>query len=195
MASTSDNMLVLSLPEVPDSALMRGSRYRLPDSNISVAELQIVLRAWWKDCKHRDTTKLMEVIEQTWPGRGTPTPTEMESTIPYSFVHHLVGIDTTIHPRHSRLVAALIGEHTRGPVLTSGKRVEFEAMTVARSMLRMATKYRELAKPENACKLTAFYRRCTLEQRIKIDSVLSRVELGGDERSSGGAARRLGFGA
>ena len=194
MSSTSD--IMLSFSPAPDSALMNGSRYRLPDSNVSVSELQNVLRAWWVDCKHRDTTKLMEVIEQTWPGRGTPSPTEMESTIPYSFVHRLVGVDTTIHPRHSRLVAALIGEHTRGPVLTSGKRTEFEAMTVARSMLRMATKYRELAKPENKCKLTAFYRRCTLEQRVKIDSVLSRIQLDGDERrSSGGAARRLGFGA
>ena len=188
--------MMLTMPPTSDSiTMMQQSRYRLPDSNVSVAELQKVLRAWWADCTHRDTTKLMAVIEQTWPNRGTPSAIDMASTIPYSFVQHLVAIDSTIHPRHSRVVAALIGEHTRGPVLTSGKRVEFEAMTVARSMLRMTTKYRELAKPENACKRTAFYRRCTLEQRIKIDSVLSRVELGGDERSNGVAARRLGFGA
>ena len=176
--------------------MMQQSRYRLPYSNVSVAELQKVLRAWWTDRTHRDTTKLMQAIEQTWPKRGTPSAIDMANTIPYSFVHHLVGIDSTIHPRYNRVVAALIGEHTRGPVLTSGKRTEYEAMTVARSMLRMATKYRELAKPENACRLTAFYRRCTLEQRIKLDSVLSRIQLDGDERrSSGGSARRLGVGA
>ena len=188
--------MMLTMPPTSDSiTMMQQSRYRLPDSNVSVGELQKVLRAWWADCTHRDTTKLMAVIEQTWPNRGTPSAIDMASTIPYSFVQHLVAIDSTIHPRHSRVVAALIGEHTRGPVLTSGKRVEFEAMTVARSMLRMAAKYRELAMVQNKSKLEAFWRRCTLEQRAKLDKVLSRVQLPADgQRGNGGSAATLGHG-
>ena len=89
--------------------MMQQSRYRLPDSSVSVSELQEVLVAWWTDCTHRDTTKLTQAIEQTWPNRGTPSAIDMAHTIPYSFVHHLVGIDTTIHPMHKRLAAALIG--------------------------------------------------------------------------------------
>ena len=79
-------------------------------------------------------------------GRSAPSPSALVANNVYSLVHGIAGIDSTVHPRHSRLVCALLAEHGKQPCLNPEKRAEYEAMEQSRQMLRACAKYRELAK-------------------------------------------------
>ena len=168
---------MLTFPAMSSSIMTSSSRYRLPDSSTSVSAIQAVLNAWWKTCGVRDATKLLRPIVTVWPSRGIPLPSDLVADTVFSLVIEMARADPTIHPRHSRIVCALIAEHgsTQGVCMGTSRKPEFEAMELSRTMLKAFSKYRDLVR--DPCKQAAVMRRCTTDERLKLESILASILL------------------
>ena len=164
---------MLTLPAVDGSCLRANKRYRLPDSDVTVAQIQVVLQQWWAACGVRDTSYLLSAVKQ-W-GRGALSASELCSPLLYSVVHGMSSIDPTIHPRHSRLVAALLAEHGKQPCMSAARRCEYEAMECSRLLLKAFTKYRELAKEEPRRRVVLG--RASLEHQQRLAELLGRIRM------------------
>ena len=151
----------------------RERKNRLPDSKCTVKELQGVFHAWWKTMGTRDCTALVAHVRVHWQGRGIPAPAELVRHDIYSFIAELIKVDTSLHPRHSRLVCAMLAEHGTKPCMTVKDRPEFEAMLIARTLLHSMTKYRDTAKmPE---RLSACLRKATVEEQHKLSVIFDAI--------------------
>jgi hypothetical protein len=151
----------------------RERKNRLPDSPCTVKELQGVFKAWWKTMGTRDCTALVAHVRVHWQGRGIPAPAELVRHDIYSFMAELVKVDSSLHPRHSRIVCAMLAEHGTKPCMTVKDRPEFEAMLIARTLLHSMTKYRDTAKmPE---RLSACLRKATVEEQHKLGVIFDAV--------------------
>ena len=156
-----------------ESSVTHGKRFRIADSDISVHGIQEVLISWWTENGVRDATGLLHRAAKTWPGRGTPLVDELIMEAPYSLVMAMVKRDPTLHPRHSRIVSALIAEHGSKACMVTPRRIEFEAMEVARTILKVFSKYRDIQK--DPVKKAALLRKCTVEQRNKLQQLLDQI--------------------
>ena len=168
---------MLTIPAMASSSLMNRSRYRLPDSMTSVNDIQKVLNLWWTAVGLRDASKLLRPVVTAWPSRGTPSPKELVADTVYSLAVEMARVDPTIHPRHSRIVCALIAEHgsQQGTCMGTARRPEFEAMELSRTMLKAFSKYRDLVR--DPCKKSAVMRRCTSDELIKLEALLALIVL------------------
>ena len=121
----------------------------------------------------RDCTALVAHVRVHWQGRGIPVPAELVRHDIYSFMAELVKVDSSLHPRHSRIVCAMLAEHGTKPCMTVKDRPEFEAMLIARTLLHSMTKYRDTAKmPE---RLSACLRKATVEEQHKLGVIFDAV--------------------
>ena len=162
---------MLALEDVP----FRNKKLRLPDSKCTVKELQQVFLAWWKVMGTRDCTALVAHARVHWQGRGIPCPADLVRHDIYSFMAELIKVDSTLHPRHSRLVCAMLAEHGATPCMNVKDRPEFEAMLIARTLLHACTKYKDTAKqPE---RLSACLRKATIEQQQKLGVIFDVVAI------------------
>ena len=160
---------MLALEDVP----LRDKKNRLPDSKCTVKELQHVFHGWWKVMGTRDCTALVAHARVPWQGRGIPSPAELARHDIYSLMAELIKVDSTLHPRHSRLVCAMLAEHGATPCMNVKDRPEFEAMLISRTLLQACTKYRDTAKqPE---RLSACLRKATIEQQHKLGVIFDAV--------------------
>ena len=194
---------MLTLPGVAYT-VTHGKRFRIADSDISVHGSQEVLNSWWAVNGVRDASGLLHHAMKTWPSRGTPSPEELIGSAPYTLAVEMVQVDQSLHPRHSRIVAALIAEHGSKTCMITPRRIEFEAMEVARTILRVFSKYREIAK--DYVKKAAVLRKCTVEQRNRIQRLLDQItapvpdpdgvvaRISGVARSNGDAVRNNSIG-
>ena len=152
---------------------MLERKNRLPDSKCTVIELQGVFRAWWKEMGTRDCTALVAHVRVHWQGRGIPAPLELVRHDIFSFMAELIKVDSSLHPRHSRLVCVMLAERGANPCMSVQDRPEFEAMLIARTLLHAMTKYRDTAKqPE---RLSACLRKATVEQQHKLGAIFDAV--------------------
>ena len=152
---------------------MLERKNRLPDSKCTVKELQGVFHAWWKEMGTRDCTALVAHVRAHWQGRGIPAPVELVRHDIFSFMAELIKVDSTLHPRHSRLVCAMLAEHATTPCMSVQDRPEFEAILIARTLLHAMAKYRDTAKqPE---RLSACLRKATIEQQNKLGAIFDAV--------------------
>ena len=156
-----------------ESTVTHGKRFRIADSDISVHGIQEVLISWWTENGVRDATGLLHRAAKTWPGRGTPLVDELIMEAPYTLAMAMVKADQTLHPRHSRIVSALIAEHGSKACMVTPRRIEFEAMEVARTILKVFSKYRDIQK--DPVKKAALLRKCTVEQRNKLQQLLDQI--------------------
>ena len=106
---------------VKAASMIRGKRPRLADNAVPVQTLQKVLKSWAYElgCKCIDVN--MAVARREWLGKGCPGATSLCWDAPYIFAKLMVEVDATLHPRHSKLVDAIIAENNKG--------VKFEKMT------------------------------------------------------------------
>ena len=128
-------------------------RFRLPDSDASVAGLQSMLRAWWKERGHRSLKLLLQNVELSWNRGPMPSPSLLSEPGILALVRHATAVDCTIHPRHARLAAALYAEHGICAIFDKIN-VENESQRYAKLILLAFAKYRELQKDED--KMAAF---------------------------------------
>jgi hypothetical protein len=168
-------MALVALTQAENSYVTTAVRYRLPDSAVCVSELQTVLRAWWEAAGTRNTSELLKNISRAWFHRGCPCATDLVGEPVFLLASELVHIDPTLHPRHSRLVCALIAEHGKKACMGTSRRPEFEAMELSRFLLKAFGKYRDLVR--DPLKLKSVYRTATADEKGKIDNFVVKIVL------------------
>ena len=98
---------------VPESAFQTiGKRYRLPDSDCSVDELVTVLTEWFEREGQMCIPTLLDTVTKLWPARGMPADHLLYVSAPYGFAFLLAAVDSTLHPRHAKLTAAILNVHS-----------------------------------------------------------------------------------
>ena len=180
---------LLTFPATMASAgAPRLKRFRLPDSDLSVAGAQTALRGWFKEAGSKNINGLLSESAD-WPARGTPAPAQLCNHSMYTLATSFAGEDHTIHPRHSRLVAAILAEHSsvdESPVvvISGPRRPEVEAMLLARSILMVLSKYRDLVKYPG--KSMQIRRLASIVEWSKISTLCSKLKLpsGGEDYTS-----------
>ena len=130
------------------SHMNRARRHRLADSNVTSKELQTVLFAWSNKCGTMCIDMAIEEVEREWIGKGTPPAAQLCWTCPIAFVELLVEVDPMLHPRHCKLVDAIVAQVISKKLKynTVTYPIEMHAMLSARCLLRICTKFRDLAK-------------------------------------------------
>ena len=118
----------------------RVKRYRLPDSDMGTGDAQRALKKWFVECRCRNITVLLRESSD-WSVRGMPSAMQLCQHKSYTLATSFALFDPTVHPRHSRLTAAILAEHgikdttDTGVVISGARRVEVEAMLMARNIL------------------------------------------------------------
>ena len=180
LAHAMDDLELLTLPATMASAgEPRLKRFRLPDSELSVAGAQNALRSWFKEAGSKNIAGLLSAAAD-WPARGTPTPAQLCTHALYTLTMSFACEDSTIHPRHSRLVAAILAEQSAvddSPVvvLSGSRRPEVEAMLIARSILIVLSKYRDLVK--HPSKSMQIRRQASIDEWSKISTLCNKLRL------------------
>ena len=98
-----------------------------------------------------------------------------------AMVEKLLVIDSTLHPRFSRIVEAMINEHDRKILFKSGN-PGTEALKYARLVLRALSKYRELANDRDARRRESCFAKVTqqyLGQKSHKNNILQHLGVGG----------------
>ena len=169
---------------VPADALQTiGKRYRLPDSDCSVDQLVTVLTKWFEREGERSIPTLLETVTKLWPARGMPTARLLCVSAPYGFALILATIDSTLHPRHAKLTAAILEVHSQEACFAGGRdRSEVRAMMFAKTLLCMTSKYRDLVS--YATKAITIRRSSTIEEWGKISLLCSMILLPASSYSS-----------
>ena len=169
---------------VPASTLnTTGKRYRLPDSDCSVDELVTVLTKWFEREGERCIPTLLETVTKLWPARGMPTAHLLCESAPYGFATLLAAVDSTLHPRHAKLTAAILDVHSKEACFAGGRdRGEVRAMMIAKTLLGMCSKYRDLVT--YATKAITIRRTSTIEEWGKISLLCSKIMLPASSYSS-----------
>ena len=185
MGDLGDIELLTFPPTMASAGTPKLKRFRLPDSELSVAGAQTALRGWFKEAGSKNINGLLSASAD-WPARGTPAPAQLCNHSMYTLATSFAGVDHTIHPRHSRLVAAILAEHSsvdESPVVVvSGpRRPEVEAMLLARSILMVLSKYRDLVKYPGKSMQTR--RQASIDEWSKIRTLCSKLHLpsGGEQ--------------
>ena len=155
--------------------IFKEKRYRLPDSEVSASRLQECLKKWFATCGHRRIDLLLDTVAKEWPSRGTPLPKLLVQKEPLAFVEILSEADPWIHPRHTRLVVAILAEHGRGHVFEPKRSVELDTMLQSRLILAMLRKYRDLAKYSD--KYSCVIRRASSEERRVLERLIQKIQL------------------
>ena len=172
---------LLALPATMDSAgEPRLKRFRLPDSAMTVADAQRALKKWFSDNRCRNISVLLRESSD-WSVRGMPSAFQMCQHKAYTLVMAFAQYDPTVHPRHGRLVAAIMAEHGQqheadtDVVISGHRRVEVEAMLAARNILAILGKYRDLVKyPAKALQIR---RHATIPQWAQIGTLCGKLVL------------------
>ena len=116
---------------------------RLPDSNVTVAQLESWLQSWFAAIGSRIIPDLMRSVELEWDRGSFPHPMAMTRLELVAMVENLLDVDSTLHPRFSRIVEAMINEHDRKILFNEGNPFT-EAQKWSRLVLRALSKYRDL---------------------------------------------------
>ena len=122
----------------------RAKAKRIPDSNVTVAQLESWLQSWFGAAGSRIIPDLMQSVELEWDRGSFPHPASLARKELVAMVEQLLPLDSTLHPRHAFIVEAMINEHDRKLVFKLGS-PGTEALKYARLVLRALAKYRELA--------------------------------------------------
>ena len=169
---------------VPGSALQKtGKRYRLPDSGCSVDELVTVLLKWFVRQGDRCIPTLLDSVTKLWPARGMPTAHLLCESAPYGFATLLVAVDSTLHPRHSKLAAAILDAHSKEACFAGGRDCgEVRAMMIAKTLLATCSKYRDLVT--YASKAITARRGSSIEDWAHLSLLCSKIMLPASSYSS-----------
>ena len=126
----------------------RARRQCLADSNVTSKALQTVLAAWSDKCGTICIDMALEEVEREWIGKGMPAANQLCWTAPCAFVELLVQVDPLLHPRHGRMVDAIVAQVEQKKLKYENVfyPIEMHAMLSARCFLRICTKFRDLAK-------------------------------------------------
>ena len=120
-----------------------GKAKRIPDSNVTVAQLESWLQSWFAAIGSRIIPDLMRSVELDWDRGSFPHPMAMARFELVAMVEKLLDVDSTLHPRFSRIVEAMINEHDRKILFAQGNSYN-EAVKWSRLVLRALSKYRDL---------------------------------------------------
>ena len=179
---------LLTLPATMESSgEPRLKRFRLPDSAMTVGDAQRALKKWFTECRCRNITALLRESSD-WSVRGMPSAMQLCQHKSYTLATSFALFDPTVHPRHSRLTAAILAEHsikdtTGTGVISGARRVEVEAVLIARNILSILGKYRDLVKyPAKALQIR---RHATISQWVQINSLCGKLVLPTGAESSG----------
>ena len=169
----------------PASAIKsaKGKRYRLPDSDCSVDELVTVLTKWFEREGTRCIPTLLDTVTKLWPARGMPSAHLLCLSAAYGFALLLSAVDSTLHPRHAKLTAAILDVHSKEPCFAGGpERSEVRAMMFSKTLLCMLSKYRDLVT--YATKAITIRRTSNIDQWGKISLLCSKIKLPASSYSS-----------
>ena len=185
---------LLTLPATMESSgEPRLKRFRLPDSAMTVGDAQRALKKWFMECRCRNITALLRESSD-WSVRGMPSAMQLCQHTSYTLATSFALYDPTVHPRHSRLAAAIMAEHgikdssDTGVVISGARRVEVEAMLMARNILSILGKYRDLVKyPAKALQIR---RNATITHWTQISTLCGKIVLptGGESSGTGPTA-------
>ena len=126
-----------------------GRAPRLRDSDVTVEQLESWLKSWFAAAGSRIIPDLIKCVELEWDRGSFPHPVSLARKELVAMVEKMLPLDSTLHPRHTRLVEAMVNEHDRKIVFKSGH-PGTEALKYARLVLRAFSKYRELANDRDA---------------------------------------------
>ena len=134
-----------------ESSDLATKRFRLPDSDMSVSDMQTALQRWFHTNASSNVDALLSFTDD-WPKSGVVKIDAWQLCLkaPYTLVGEFVVFDKTLHPRHARLTAALLNEHSKPdrvePCIVSSRPPAIEAMKLAQRLLAVMARYRELVK-------------------------------------------------
>ena len=155
--------------------VMQDRRSRLKDSEVSASQLREALKEWFKTVGSRLIDANLTTVSAEWPHRGMPIPSQLVQLQPLSLVEGILKIDATLHPRHARLVTAILAEHGAGPCFSGTRGIELESMLVSRLILAVLRKYRDLAK--YADKWVALCKKCTPDEREILGRIVGSISI------------------
>ena len=155
--------------------VLQDARSRLKDSNVSATELREVFKKWFLVVGDRRIDQNLASVSAEWPARGMPTPSQLVQLQPLSLVHGILKVDSTLHPRHSRLVTAIVAEHGVKSCFAGTRGLELESMLLARLILAVLRKYRDLAKYKD--KWTAVCKKTTPDEREELSRIVESIDI------------------
>ena len=158
---------------------IKTKRERLKDSDVGAESLRTCLKQWFVHCGDRLIDRLLSVVSSEWPARGMPTPSQLVALAPFSLVKLVASVDPSLHPRHARLVTAILAEHGVKKVFDGGRGLELECMLLSRLILGVLRKYRDMVKYED--KRASVLKKSSQEERQKLEQVLSMIILPNSE--------------
>ena len=154
---------------------------RIPDSNVTVAQLESWLQSWFAAMGSRIIPDLMQSVELEWDRGSFPHPIAMARFELVAMVENLLDVDSTLHPRHSRIVEAMINEHERKILFKKGN-PGTEALKYARLVLRALSKYRDLGNVRDPRRKESCFAKVTqqyLGQKSHKNNILQHLGVGG----------------
>ena len=163
-----------------DCIALQDGRSRLKDSNVSATELRQFFVNWFTLVGSRLIDQSLAVVSSEWPHRGMPSPAQLVQMQPRTLVEGILKIDDTLHPRHSRLVIAILAEHGVKPCFEGTRGIELECMLLSRLVLGVLRKYRDLAK-YNA-KWIAVCKKASPDERAVLSRIVEAINIPCDER-------------
>jgi hypothetical protein len=155
--------------------VLQDARSRLKDSNVSATELREVFKTWFKVVGDRRIDDNLAAVSADWPARGMPTPSQLVQLQPLSLVQGILKVDPTLHPRHSRLVTAIVAEHGVNSCFGGTRGLELEGMLLARLILAVLRKYRDLAKYSD--KWTAICKKASADERDELSRIVESIDI------------------
>jgi hypothetical protein len=155
--------------------VLQDARSRLKDSNVSATELREVFKTWFKVVGDRRIDDNLAAVSADWPARGMPTPRQLVQLQPLSLAHGILKVDPTLHPRHSRLVTAIVAEHGVKSCFGGTRGLELEGMLLARLILAVLRKYRDLAKYSD--KWTAICKKASADERDELSRIVESIDI------------------
>ena len=158
---------------------IKTKRERLKDSDVGAESLRSCLKQWFVHCGDRLIDRQLSIVSSEWPARGMPTPSQLVALAPYSLAKCVAGVDPSLHPRHARLVTAILAEHGVKKVFDGGRGLELECMLLSRLILGVLRKYRDMAKYED--KRSSVMKKSSQEERQKLEVVLGMIILPSSE--------------
>ena len=160
--------------------VLQNGRSRLKDSSVSATELRECLKHWFTLVGTRLIDQALAVVSTDWPLRSMPSPTQLVQLQPRMLVEGMLKIDNTLHPRHARLVTAILAEHGVKPCYEGTRGIELECMLLSRLVLGVLRKYRDLAKYD--LKSVAVCKKASPEERDILSPIVATIKIPSAER-------------